>query len=62
MLKKDGTRQATNTLQYSAEPVLANRTDIPHLGYALDALALKADKTTTYTKTETNNALALKAN
>ena len=62
MLKKDGARQATNTLQYSAEPVLTNRTDIPHLGYAIDSLALKADKLTTYTKTESDTALGLKAN
>ena len=61
MLKKDGTRLATNTLQYATEPVLANRTDIPHLGYAIDALDLKANKLTTYTKTETDLALNLKA-
>lgn len=60
MMKKDGTRTATNTLQYATEPVLANRTDIPHLGYAIDGLALKANQSTTYTKTETDTALAAK--
>jgi hypothetical protein len=62
MLKKDGTRTVTNTLQYATEPILANRTDIPNLGYMLDQLDLKADQLTTYTKTETDNLLTDKKN
>ena len=36
MLKKDGTRTVTNTLQYATEPILSGRNDIPNLGYTLD--------------------------